>query len=214
MFPELDDLEPLFSDQDEVLPEPARSLIFSPTGTSAPLLSNPALTDTLRNFPLFSSPAGSSNGAEPIEEDEPQRGTDREDQASSQNLETLPTPGRTASGRGRPPGCRRGSTTSSRSLTRANRPTTLSRGRMRTRVRSRTLERAMTSPNIPDSMSPDQQCAGQTSSQAPPYQLRCNRAPRYRCRTCSSLDCSCVNLVEVRAPGKRLVRGAIAHARI
>ena len=50
VFPDIDDLEPLFSDQEEVLPEPAPSLMPSPSGTSAPLLSNPALTDTLSNF--------------------------------------------------------------------------------------------------------------------------------------------------------------------
>ena len=50
---------------------------------------------------------------------------------------------------------------------------------MRTRAWSRTLERGMTLPNLPESMSPDQQGAEQTSlSQAPPYQLRRNRAPR------------------------------------
>ena len=39
---------------------------------------------------------------------------------------------------------------------------------MRTRARSRTLERAMTLPNIPESISPDQQGAEQISpSQAP-----------------------------------------------
>ena len=49
VFPELDSLEPLFSDQEEILHEPASSLLPSATGTSAPLLSNPALTDTLSN---------------------------------------------------------------------------------------------------------------------------------------------------------------------
>ena len=40
---------------------------------------------------------------------------------------------------------------------------------MRTRTRSRTLERAMTLPNIPESISLDQQGAEQTTpSQAPP----------------------------------------------
>ena len=55
VFPELDDLEPLLSDQEEIQSEEAlaRSLIPSPSGTSAPLLSNPSLTDTLGNFPLF-----------------------------------------------------------------------------------------------------------------------------------------------------------------
>ena len=54
VFPELDDLEPLFPDQEEVQPEMlTESLILSPSGTSAPLLSNPSLTDTLSNFLLF-----------------------------------------------------------------------------------------------------------------------------------------------------------------
>ena len=54
VFPELDDLEPLFSNQEEIQSEAlTRSLIPSPSATSAPLLSNPSLTDTLSNFPLF-----------------------------------------------------------------------------------------------------------------------------------------------------------------
>ena len=117
VFPELDDLEPLLSDQEEVLPEPTNSLLPSPAGSSAPLLSNPALTGTLSNFPLFSSRAGSSVGLEPAEEDEPQKGTDGEDQIPGPTLPTPPTSDRTTRQRrhprGRPPGRRRGSTTSS-----------------------------------------------------------------------------------------------------
>ena len=215
--PEIDDLEPLYSDQEEVLPEPAPSLVPSPSGTSAPLLSNPALTDTLSNFPLFSSRAGSSVELELAEEAEPQ-GTGGETQEPGQSMETLPSSGRTATKRGRPrgrpPGRRRGSTTSSsRALTRAHRPYTRSRGRVRTRAQSQTLERAMTLPNIAESISPEQREAEQpTPSQAPPYQLRRNRAPRYRCGTCGSRNCSCVNLVEVRTPDKRLARGVDAPA--
>ena len=218
IHPDIDDLEPLYSDQEEVLPEPAPSLVPSPSGTSAPLLSNPALTDTLSNFPLFSSRAGSSVGLELAEEAEPQEGTDREIQEPGQSMETLPSSGRTATRRGRPrgrpPGRRRGSTTSSsRTLTRAHRPYTRARGRVRARAQSQTLERAMTLPNIAESISPEQREAEQpTPSQAPPYQLRRNRAPRYRCGTCGSRNCSCVNLVEVRTPDKRLARGVDAPA--
>ena len=218
VHPDIDDLEPLYSDQEEVLSEPAPSLVPSPSGTSAPLLSNPALTDTLSNFPLFSSRAGSSVGLELAEEAEPQEGTDREIQEPGQSMETLPSSGRTATRRGRPrgrpPGRRRGSTTSSsRTLTRAHRPYTRARGRVRARAQSQTLERAMTLPNIAESISPEQREAEQpTPSQAPPYQLRRNRAPRYRCGTCGSRNCSCVNLVEVRTPDKRLARGADAPA--
>ena len=201
VLPEIDDLEPLSSDQEEVLPEPPQSLIPSPSGTSAPLLSNPALTDTLSNFPLDSSQNGSSVRLEPAEEAEPQEGTDGEIQESDRNIEALPTPGRTASRRGRPRGRplgrrRRNTTSSSRALTRPNRPCTRSRGRTETRAQSETLERAMTLPNIAESMSPEEREAQlPTSSQAPPHQLRRNRAPRYRCGTCGSRNCSCVNLI-------------------
>ena len=71
----------------------------------------------------------------------------------------------------------------------------------------------MTLPSIPESMSLDQQDAGQTPPlQSPPYQLQRNRAPRYRCGTCGSRNCSCVNLVELRIPDKRMARGADAPA--
>ena len=67
----------------------------------------------------------------------------------------------------------------------------------------------MALPNIPESISLDQQDAEQQlAPKAPPYQLRHKRAPRYRCGNCGSRNCSCVNLVEVRIPGKRLARGA------
>ena len=100
VFPELDDSEPLFLDQVEVFLEPTNSLLPSPTGTSAPLLSNLALTDTLRSFPLFSnSRADSSVGLEP-----PEEGTDREDQAPGQSLATPLTSDRTTRQRSRPRG--------------------------------------------------------------------------------------------------------------
>ena len=161
VFPDIDDLEPLFSDQEEVLPEQPQSLIPSPSGTSAPLLSNPALTDTLSNFPLYSSQNGSSARLEFAQEAEPQEENNGEIQEPDRNIEQLPTPGRTASRRGRPRGRllgrRRGSTTSSsRALTRPNRPYTRSRGRTETRVQSQTLERAMTLPDIAESRSPEE----------------------------------------------------------
>ena len=61
VFPDLDDLEPLYSDQEEVQPAAPPSLIPSPSGTSAPLLSNPSLTDTLSNFPPVWPPIGGPN---------------------------------------------------------------------------------------------------------------------------------------------------------
>ena len=135
---DFDDLEPLFSDQEELLPDPARSLLPSPSGTSAPLLSNPALTHTFSNFPSFISRTGSSGGVEPIDENEPQGGTDREFQAPGQNPVTLLTPDGTVRGKGRPRGRsrsgRRSTTSSSRAIARTNRRYTRSRGRVRTRA--------------------------------------------------------------------------------
>ena len=71
--------------------EPERCHLPPPTGTSASLLSNPALTDTQSNFPLPRSKAESSVGIEPAEEDEPQEGTDREDQVPGQSSATSST---------------------------------------------------------------------------------------------------------------------------
>ena len=104
IYPDIDDLEPLYSDQEEVRPEPTPSPIPSPSGTSTPLLSNPALTDTLSNFPLFSSRAGSSAGLQTIEEPEPQERTDREIPEPRHSMEASPSSGRTANRRGRPRG--------------------------------------------------------------------------------------------------------------
>ena len=71
----------------------------------------------------------------------------------------------------------------------------------------------MTLPNIPESMSLDQQDAEETHpSQAPPHELRRDRAPRYRCGTCGFHTCSCINLVQVRTHVKRLARAAEATA--
>ena len=62
--------------------------------------------------------------------------------------------------------------------------------------------------NIPESQSSTQQNTEQaTRSQTQRYQLRRNRAPRYRCGTCGSRDCSCVNLVMSETPDHRLARG-------
>ena len=218
IHPDIDDLGPLYSDHEEVLPETAPSLVPSPSGTSAPLLSNPALTDTLSNFPLFSSRAASSVGLELAEEVEPQEGTDREIQEPKQSMEALPPSGRIANRRGRPrgrpQGRRRGSaTSSSQALTRTSRPYTRSRGRVRTRAQARTLERAMTLPNIAESTSPEQRQAEQSNPpRAAPYQLRRNRVPRYRCGTCGSRNCSCVNLIKGKPPDQRLARGEDASA--
>ena len=86
VFPELDDLDPLFSDQEEVQPEMlTESLIPSPSGTSGPLLSNPSLTDTLSNFPVFVL-----SESRPLPQAEQPQRTNTEQE--SQNLETSTFP--------------------------------------------------------------------------------------------------------------------------
>ena len=52
-----------------------------------------------------------------------------------------------------------------------------------------------------------------TSSQAPRYQLRANSAPRYRCGTCGSRNCICVQLITIEHPDLRLAWGAAVPAR-
>ena len=89
VFPELHDLEPLYSDQEKIQPEtkPTGSLVPSPSGTSAPLLSNPSLTDTLSNFPLFDPQAEQPSAPELLAETEPPQETEAEGKTSSRNLD-------------------------------------------------------------------------------------------------------------------------------
>ena len=71
----------------------------------------------------------------------------------------------------------------------------------------------MTLPNIAESLSSEQPEAEQTTtSRAPPYLLRHNRTPRYRCGTCGFRNCSCLNLISGKPPDKRLARGVGAPA--
>ena len=166
VFPELDDLEPIFTDQKEILLEESmRNLLPSPTGTSAPLLSNPSLTDTLTIFPLFSSQGGNSIIPEPPVENEPQEEVNEETQIPDTYPVQPLRPYRTTHRRGRPkdgpPGRRRDGSTSSSGTT------TISRGRISmsrrgprsrtsTKAPSTTLERATPLPNISESQSSTQ----------------------------------------------------------
>ena len=216
VFPEVDDLEPLFSDQEEKLPPTlTESLIPSPSGTSAPLLSNPSLTDTLSNFPLFNQHTKDPNEpTDPIQTTEPQEhNVGPDNQITSQNPPPTTT-NRRGRPRGRPPGRRNllpksssGTTTSSRRPT--TRPKRGPRTRFSSRTAPRTLDRAMTLPQIPESSTSTQSNQlDDTSRQAPRYQLRANRTPKYRCGTCGSRNCSCIQLVTTEPPNQRLARGA------
>ena len=186
----------------------------SPFGTSAPLLSNPSLTDTLSNFPLFNQQTKDPNEpTDPIQTTEPQEhNVGPENQITSQNPPPTTT-NRRGRPRGGPPGRRNqlpksssGTTTSSRRST--TRHIRGPRTRFSSRTAPRTLDRAMTLPQIPESSTPTQSNQlDYTSRQAPRYQLRANRAPKYRCGTCGSRDCSCIQLVSKEPPNQRLARG-------
>ena len=163
VFPELDDLEPLFSDQEEIqLPAFIESLIPSPSGTSAPLLSNPSLTDTLSNFPLLIPQTRDRNQSAPSAPTaDPQKpNVDPDNQTANHNPPPR-TPNRRGRPRGRPPGRRNQLPTSSSGTTTSSRkPTTrLRRGprtRVSTRAPPRVHDRAMTLTRIPESPKPTQ----------------------------------------------------------
>ena len=221
VFPDLDDLEPLYSDQEEVQPATPPSLIPSPSGTSAPLLSNPSLTDTLSNFPLFGP--RSEDPISPVEI-KPPSGTEGEEEMihrSPVQCSTQPdTTNRRERPRGRPPGRGRPrAIPSSKTTTSSQTQTTRSRRGPRTRVSTRAtpriLDRAMTLPEIPETQSPpeNQNSEMGPSSQTLRYQLRANRAPRYKCGTCGSRNCSCVKRLACDSPDHRLARGAVIPAR-
>ena len=130
VFPELDDLEPLFSDQEEVQPETlTRSPIISPSGTSAPLLSNPSLTDTLSNFPLFNPQVRSPNEPTPFATTEQPQEINIEDEGQNSDPHPLPAQPNNANRRrrqrGRPPGLKKQHTTSSSRTTISSRGPTI-----------------------------------------------------------------------------------------
>ena len=70
----------------------------------------------------------------------------------------------------------------------------------------------MTLPDILESQSPNQECTEQgTSSQAPRYQLRTNRASQYKYGSCGSRNCSYVQLVASEPLDHRLARRALQN---
>ena len=139
VFPELDELEPLFSDQEEIhLEEPINSLLPLPSGTSAPLLSNPSLTDTLSNFPLFNSQIGNPGGSEPLIAIEQPQESKIQDPTPNQPHASPITSNRKGRPRGRPSNRRRENTASSSKTTASFRgPIARQRKGSRTRISSR-----------------------------------------------------------------------------
>ena len=65
-------------------------------------------------------------------------------------------------------------------------------------------------PEILESPSSTQSSScGNVSTQAPRYQLRANRAQRYKCGTCGSRNCICIRQIIIEPPNLRLARGAV-----
>ena len=84
------------------------------------------------------------------------------------------------------------------------------RTRFATRAPPGTHDRAMTLPEAPESQSPARSDSREsTSQQVPRYQLRANRAPRYKCGTCGSRNCTCAHQIIIKPPDLRLDRGAV-----
>ena len=174
----------------------------------------------MSNFSLFcpqtrdpNQSAPSAPTADPQEPD-----VDLDNQIANQNPPPR-TSNRRGRPRGRPPGRRNQLPTSSSGTTTSPRIpiTRLRRGprtRFSTRAPPRTHDSAMTLPEIPESPNPTQpNTLDDASRRAPRYQLRANRAPRYRCGTCGSRDCSCIQLVTTEPPNIRLARGEAIPAR-
>ena len=87
------------------------------------------------------------------------------------------------------------------------------RTRFSTRAQPGTHDRTMTLPEILKNPSPIQSDSrGDTSTQTPRYQLRANRAPRYKRGTCGSRNCTCVHQTTIQPPDLRLARGAAIPA--
>ena len=67
----------------------------------------------------------------------------------------------------------------------------------------------MTLPETLESQSPPGSDSREnTLPQAPRYQLRMNRAPRYKCGTCGSRNCTCAHQIITEPPDNRLAWGA------
>ena len=211
-FEPANDYEPPFLSEPEVIPEVPQSQDIpvateeaevSLAGTSAPLLTNPKLTDVSISIPQL--PNGTSNlqntetrDTELSNTNEPtarnnvpstrgrgrsraalSRCSTRATNSRSQNVSVRAqrTPSRTGRPRGRPPRRPRGHTISSRQTAREN----------------------DTQPSITSDSDSDAPTAKLTSDVDqgaaqvnPHYGLRRNREPQYRCGTCGFRDCTCV----------------------
>ena len=193
-------------------------------GTSAPLLTNPSLTDILSNFPIWPliddsvpNPTVEDNGTElPVCDDEqglvPPVTIPANNRTTTTKLSGAPRGHQHKRPRGRPSG---------RARQRASMPHghkqrgTIRGARKIGRSRGRPPRMARAEPNTPTrtrrtpSVDTDSSAlsAAITSNKAPPpesintrYGLRRNCVPRYRCGTCGLRDCECNYMVHTGFP--------------
>ena len=219
MFPELDDLEPLLSDQEEIQSETlARSLIPSPSGTSAPLLSNPSLTDTLSNFSLLNP-----NKPKRLAQIQQTPNT----RAKTLNRPQLPYNQTSLADEDDHEVDLLAAETNA-PFPQAEAPHLL---RNQQYDAEKAHERDFLLEAHPEPMTEPRHCPKFSKTlrlinlthveifrrkhQLPAsnrYQLRANRAQRYKCGTCGSRNCTCVHETTIQPPDLRLARGVAISA--
>ena len=163
-------------------------------GTSAPLLTNPSLTDFLSNYPIWPSvPTVPLKSAS--------TGSDDRSQAPSQPL--------MSPGAGTAPSLKRG----------RRRPSKVRKKRVfRAKAKAKTRKKDTSTkaePEVPTATeapmpevpteAPETTEAAATSQLVPRYQLRSKRQPRYKCGTCGLRDCICLLAV---SENRRVPTGA------
>ena len=172
-------LPQLFSDNERVRspsPQISSSDKDSFPGTSASLLTNPSLTNFLSNYPIWPT-------APPI----PLKSASDESDVQPK-LPNIPaaSPGAGTAlsfkrGRGRPPKAQKKRLVRAKAKTRKKESTT--------NVETEALAETATQAETENPKSAE-------ASEAPRYQLRSKRQPRYKCRTCGLRDCVCLLAVK------------------
>ena len=169
-------LPQLFSDHERARsPSPKISSPEKPSslpGTSAPLLTNPSLTDFLSNYPIWPTvppiPLKSASNAS-------------DDQSNTPSVPSiLPGAGTAPSfkrGRGRPPKAQK---------------KRLVRAKARTRKKETPMKVDTSAPAEMAAEAPGPAEALTEASEAPRYHLRSKRQPRFKCGTCGLRDCVCL----------------------
>ena len=172
-------LPQLFSDHERVRspsPQISSSDKDSLPGTSASLLTNPSLTNFLSNYPIWPTappiPLKSASDESDIEPKVP------DIPVASPGAGTAPSFKR---GRGRPPKAQKKRLVRAKAKTRKKESTT--------NVEAEASAQTATQAETENPKSAE-------ASEAPRYQLRSKRQPRYKCGTCGLRDCVCLLAVK------------------